>query len=354
MTPDWGEAPWGPPRPIESDALPSRCDVAIVGGGFTGLATALELARAGRDVVVLEATHIGAGASGRTGGLALEDTAVGPLEGVGNCIPHLRGVLSRESIECELSIPGCREVLHAAHVEGRAPAWRDGDAFIVTDTTVPGGTLNPVRLVEGLCQAARSAGARVCENARAVSVESGRVLLAGGANIEATHIVLGLNAYTRALRPEVDATPALTLAVCTEPAPGVLGDEPFYTIDLPYLWGRRMNEERLIFGAGIAASPNVDPGALDIKSPEATRLLDQLEARVRALHPSLAEVAITHRWGGPVMFRNDRLPLLCEPEPGVILTGAYAGHGVALSVRVGAVAAEAILNERPLPNWGRV
>jgi glycine/D-amino acid oxidase-like deaminating enzyme len=84
--------------------------------------------------------------------------------------------------------------------------------------------------------------------------------------------------------------------------------------------------------------------------------LGHLEKRVRELHPALADVQVDKRWGGPVAFRSNRSPILCRHESlaGLILSGAYAGHGIALSLRLGELAAQAILEDRALPDWGRV
>jgi glycine/D-amino acid oxidase-like deaminating enzyme len=129
---------------------------------------------------------------------------------------------------------------------------------------------------------------------------------------------------------------------------------PFYTVDLPYLWGRVTAEGRLVFGAGLVFPIDGRVTAVSLAGGDATSSMERLETRVRGLHPALADVPVAARWGGPIAFRRERGPLL-GPLPGhphVIVTGAYAGHGVALSVRVGALVAEALLTGRPLPAWG--
>ena len=79
---------------------------------------------------------------------------------------------------------------------------------------------------------------------------------------------------------------------------------PFYTVDLPYLWGRVTRDGRLIFGAGLATAPSGRLRALDLREGEAAECLARLEARVRGLHPALSGVEVTARWGGPVAFRS--------------------------------------------------
>ena len=81
-----------------------------------------------------------------------------------------------------------------------------------------------------------------------------------------------------------------------------------------------------------------------------------LEKRIRGLHPALASVKFTHRWGGPILFRDDWRPVFdFHPQSrNGIVVGAYAGHGVALSSYLGAWAAEALLGRRGLPDWGQI
>lgn len=81
-----------------------------------------------------------------------------------------------------------------------------------------------------------------------------------------------------------------------------------------------------------------------------------LEKRVRGLHPALAAAEFTHRWGGPISFREGWRPVFAR-HPGIgnaIVLGAYAGHGVALSVYLGAWAAEVLLGKRDLPPCGAI
>src|SRR5688572_7783575 len=125
----WGEPAWSfpiaiPPRPLV-DGM--RVDVAVVGAGFTGLATAhyvLNLCP-GLRVVVLEARCVGAGASGRTGGLVLEDTAVGPLPGVEACIATLQELVRSEHLACDLDVGDCWEIGRHGGLPSSPIQWDD-------------------------------------------------------------------------------------------------------------------------------------------------------------------------------------------------------------------------------------
>lgn len=157
----------------------------------------------------------------------------------------------------------------------------------------------------------------------------------------------------------------LTLAIATEPltnealhALGLDEGKPFYTADLPYLWGRTCGNNSVIFGGGlIAAAGCGDLWSVSIRSPEAAAQFESLKNRVRGLHPALREVRFTHKWGGPILFRGSWAPVFDwhpESKRNAIVLGAFAGHGVMLSSYLGRWAAEALLGQRDLPGWGRL
>jgi glycine/D-amino acid oxidase-like deaminating enzyme len=364
---NWGATPWAIDADIPQQPLPERCDVAVLGAGFAGLSTAYHLARRGARVVVLEADGVGAGASGRTGGMVLEGTAAGPLAQVENCLDTLAAVTAEAGIDCDLTLPGCWTVRHEPAARGRLPGWRDGDGWVVRDDSEPGGTIDPGKLVAGLARSARAGGAVVHEHTPVLEVAAvdGAVRIATGrGELRAGRAAMALNAYTTnllSLRPSFRT--ALTLALCTEPlsaatfeAIGMGDDRPFYTHDLPYLWGRRTVDGRLIIGAGLVFPVTSDVRSVQLTLPDAADSMRRLEARTRGLHPSLAGVRITHRWGGPIAFVHGGVPILCEVPtlPGVITYAGCAGHGIALGVRVGQIVASAIVDDTALPEWGAV
>jgi glycine/D-amino acid oxidase-like deaminating enzyme len=230
---------------------------------------------------------------------------------------------------------------------------------------VPGGTLDPGKLVAGLARVADERGATIIESHPVTQIEWPRrpVLHAGGTRCSAGKILLATNALALELTALAGrAEPKLTLAVLTEPmdekrleAIGLAGGNPFYTVDLPYLWGRCLRDGSVIFGAGLVdADASRDLTEIDITTGDARNLFESIERRIHNLHSELREIKVTHRWGGPILFRENWRPVFM-PHPqskNAIVLGAYAGHGVALSVYLGAWAAEALLGRRKLPSWG--
>ena len=360
----WGTPPWSIDCEVPRRALPAHVEVAVVGAGFAGLATAWRLAQRGVRVAVLEAGRVGAGASGRTGGLALEETAAGPLEGVDACLPALERAVRDAGIDCDLRIERCTELLHATEPPRGGIAWRDGESWLRASDRVPGGTLDPGALVAGLARAALDVGVTIHEHAAVDALRLGATapIDVGGRALRCDRVVLATGALLGTLMPHVAGfRPALTLALATAPLPesvhaalGLADGRPFYTADLPYLWGRALRDGELVFGAGLVTAPEVPLQVVDVRDGAAAERLAALEARVRGLHPVLADVAVARRWGGPVSSRTGGVPILARhpDDPRMILTSAYAGHGVALSARVAELASEAVAAGAELPAWG--
>src|ERR1700732_3549546 len=130
----WGEPPWRgttvPTRALEC----STPEVAIIGGGFTGVSAAYHLARRGIRPIVLEAGRLGDGASGRTGGIVLEGTARGIMEGADRCVPTLERLVREARINCDLKLPGCWEIEHSDSANGALPWTDDGHGVRIVRT----------------------------------------------------------------------------------------------------------------------------------------------------------------------------------------------------------------------------
>jgi glycine/D-amino acid oxidase-like deaminating enzyme len=374
----WGQTPWKidftpPKRP-----LPEAVDFAIVGGGFAGLAAAawLRLRAPGKSVALVEAGGIGAGASGRTGGMVLSETAAGDLSGLGDVLGGLKKILRKLDVESELSLPGAWEIARSDKAErsdngrpwrGPSPIdWQDsGNLHVIS--MVPGGTLHPGKQLSRLARAAVRLGAIVKENREVRRIrwtDMPELELACG-RVRARKILLATNALSlglSGLRAQVH--PKLTLAARTAPISerqieriGLAARKPFYTVDFPYLWGRVCADNSIVWGAGLVDPPQPDAlEDIDVAKDRPAAMFATLEKRIHGLHPALAPAKFTHTWGGPIAFRNNWKPVFCphpENHNGIVL-GIFAGHGVALSVYLGAWAAEVMLGERRLPPWGKL
>jgi glycine/D-amino acid oxidase-like deaminating enzyme len=376
----WGSPPWKiecrPPR----RALPDRVDFAVIGAGFTGLAAAawLRLLAPEKSVAVLEAFRIGAGASGRTGGMALSETAAGDQRGLGDVLAGLEKILKKLRVNCDLHLGGAWEIARAGSAKSLRASpieWSDSGTLRVVNE-VPGGTLDPGKLVSGLARAAHRHGACICENHRVASVEwraTPEIHVGDGhgniRKLTAAKIIFATNALSLDVSGLRDGMhPRLTLAVLAKPvsekvlaAIGLAERKPFYTVDFPYLWGRVRRDRSIVWGAGLVQSPDEDDlESVDIAAPEPAQIFGRLEERVRHLHPALERTKFSHRWGGPILFRDSWKPVFdwhpqsVEHGRNAIVVGAYAGHGVALSCYLGIWAAEILLGKRKLPAWGAI
>jgi len=387
-THSWGGSPWTVDFLPVPRALPDQVDFAIVGGGFSGLTAAAWLRRLApeRSVLVLESAALGEGASGRTGGMALAETAAGKLPGLGDVLAGYKKIVRALRIDSRLTLPGVWELGRSARAKNSPISWNDSGELKAV-RLVPGGTVDPGKVLAGLARAAENAGAQIAEHAEVRALDFSnlprvrvRYKLRGRVHhkeIRAERVLLATNAFSLELSGLRDAAvPKLTFALATAPlsaaqlkAIGLSSRHPFYTIDLPYLWGRLLESNGVIFGAGLVPAYAGPPSGFplggqskntardlqryDVQRGEAAERLRVLESRVRNLHPALANVRITHRWGGPILLTEGMRPIF-RRHPGseqVMVLAGYNGHGVALSVYLGKWAAEALLDRRPLPPW---
>jgi glycine/D-amino acid oxidase-like deaminating enzyme len=385
----WGAPPWTVNFRPAVRALPDHVDFVIVGGGFSGLSTAAWLRKLAprRSVLVLESASLGEGASGRTGGMALAETAAGNLPGLGDVLAGYRSIFRALRIDSHLTLPGVWELGRSAPVKHSPICWNDSGELQVV-RLVRGGTVDPGKVVDGLACAAQESGAQIVEHAEVRSLDfSNPLRLQVGLKLRsrtsqkeicADQVLLATNAASLELSGLRSTTlPKLTLALATAPlsaaqlrAIGLSSRRPFYTIDFPYLWGRLLDSNGVIFGAGLVppyvGKPSLFPlgdrsprdraydlRQFEVRRGEAAKRLRWLEDRVRSLHPALASVRVTHRWGGPILLTEEMRPIFRRHPRSkhVMILAGYNGHGVALSVYLGKWAAESLLSRRALPHW---
>ena len=345
--------------------MPSVADFAIVGAGFSGLSAAAWLRRFAPDksVVVFESASIGAGASGHTGGMVLAETAAGDLPGLGDVLAGFESILRDLQVECDLALPGVFEVGRSGGLSDSPIAWPDSGIVRVVKH-VPGGTIDPGKMVSGLARAAEKNGALIFENVAVQDVEFAETscLRFSGGELRARKVLFAANAMSLEMSAlQSRARPKFTLAVATEPLNaeqwnglGLSSLNPFYTVDFPYLWGRPLATGGYIFGCGLVGVENWrEFEELNISGWQSAELFSRLETRVRGLHPSMNDVTFGRRWGGPILIADEWRPIF-EQHPrsaNALVMGAFSGHGVAQSVYLGRWAAEVLCSRMALPNW---
>ncbi len=295
----------------------------------------------------------------------LEGTAVGPLEQVDTCLRELQHLVMAEHIDCGLRLTGCWEIGHGTAAGKRTLPWNDWGHPIYIAKNISGGVVEPARLLSGLLARAARLGVAIREKTpvKRVMAQPRPALEVAGDTIHPEFIVVAVNAWLGEILPAHSRRlrTSLTFACATQrlddstlAALGLSEGVPFYTSDLPYLWGRTHSDGRVIFGSGLVFGSPRMLEETDIGTGDARASLRQLQDRVRRLHPQLGKVAFSASWGGPIAFAPDAVPFVGR-LPGcrnIIAAGAYAGHGVALSVRVGQLIARAIAENAELPSWG--
>jgi glycine/D-amino acid oxidase-like deaminating enzyme len=411
----WGIPPWTVDFRPAKRPLPDQVDFAVIGAGFAGLSAAACLAKLapGKSVLVLESESIGNGASGRTGGMALSETAAGPLPGLGDVLAGYKKILRTLHVDSRLTLPGAWELGRSGARKKSPISWNDSGNLRVVKK-VPGGTIDPGKVVSGLARAAQNAGAQIMEHAEVVSISPAansrasrrsnaarhtgtarpsdrplalRVRIKAGGHkkqhtLFASQVLLTTNAGSLNLTGLHNfAEPKLTLALATAPltraqlrATGLAARRPFYTVDLPYLWGRPLENNGYIFGAGLVPMPTSWDAMFSrdfskrkpqhtfselvrfhIRRGASAKTLAWLESRVRNMHPALKNIRVTHRWGGPILITKNMRPVFRHhaQHKNILTLAGFSGHGVALAVYLGHWAAQSLLGLRPLPNWPR-
>ncbi|WP_336055850.1 NAD(P)/FAD-dependent oxidoreductase [Nitratireductor sp. CH_MIT9313-5] len=364
---------------LDGDA---RCDVVVIGGGFTGVSAAVHLAKAGVNVILIEAHRIGDGASGRNGGQMgtgqrawpeeLEEElgftrAKALFDLAEEAKHHLLDFAETNGIEIDY-MPGQISVAHKkrylkdyrAHAEIMATrfgyphvSYIDGDeaASLLGSRRYHGGVrdtgtghIHPMKLVVGSARIAAEAGARLCEKTPATRIvsEAGKVRVSTpNGTITADKCLMATNAYGKDLEPKTAAhlMPIGSFIAATEPlgedSDVLPGREAVDDSRFVVRYFRRTKDGRLLFGGREAYSQST-PAAIE----------ELLRRQIAEVYPQLDGVKITHAWGGYVGITMPRKPFVREVMPNVISAGGYSGHGVMLSNFTGKLYAEAVSGNR--------
>ena len=399
-TPFWWEAVQ--PTTEGTSAIPAETDVAIVGGGYAGLSAALELARRGTAVTVLEADEFGRGPSSRNGGIVIStnvgkgtsasrqspvERALGRnqmvafLEAGAASVSHLEAIIEREKIDCSYMRTGhFLGAFTPKHFDGLAdkvdlinetgnqtaeliPRNRQHEV-IATDFYHGGmlvsvaGSVHPALLQRGLIERCRTAGVTLCANTRVTGIQKGGrgfVLETAGGRLEAREVVVATNGLTGSATPwhRRRLVPIASHMIATEELPeekarGLIPQFNTIADTKRVLNYYRMSPDgrRVLFG-GRARFTEVPP---EVTAP----LLHRMMLRV---FPQIEGVKVTHAWSGNVAFAFDFLPHIGRHE-GIHYCLACNGAGVALLSWLGHKTALKILgdgeqtsvfDERPFP-----
>jgi len=366
-----------------------RADVCIIGGGFTGLSAALHLAGKGLDVVVLEASRVGFGASGRNGGqmgtglrksqMELEakygeDQARAIWDLTQEAKATIRRLVATHDIACDLK-PGqlhadlapkrrtaegwmkrleanTREVDFLAERYGYedmvpwgAEEMRDALGTVAYDAGIMdwgAGHLHPLNFALGMARAAVAAGVRICERTRVDRVIPGHphTIRTGNGSVTAEKILYAMNGYHMGVEREAAShvMPINNFIVATEPlgedlARALIRDD-VCVADSKFVvnYYRLSADKRMLFGGGETYSFTFP---------------DDIPALVRpnmeAIYPQLKGVKIDYSWGGTLGITANRLPYLQELDDTRLTASGYSGQGVAMATMAGRLMAEHVL-----------
>jgi glycine/D-amino acid oxidase-like deaminating enzyme len=360
-------------------------DVCVVGGGFSGLNTAIELAERGFSVVLLEAHKIGWGASGRNGGQLIRGVGHGldqftnviGVDGVRQmklmgleAVEIVRQRIERFQIPCDLTWGYCDLANKAQDLEGfaedaielhslgyryetRLLQANEMHSVVGSDRYVGGlidmgsGHLHPLNLALGEAAAAGQLGVKLFEQSAVTRIDYGtevKVHTAQG-TVRAKTLVLGCNAYLNDLNPQLGGKvlPAGSYIIATEPLSEELAHALLpqnmavcdQRVALDYY--RLSADRRLLFG-----------GACHYSGRDPKDIAAYMRPKMLAVFPQLAGVKIDYQWGGMIGIGANRLPQIgrLKEQPNVYYAQAYSGHGVNATHLAGKLLAEAISGQQ--------
>ncbi|MDP9500304.1 FAD-binding oxidoreductase [Bisgaard Taxon 45] len=356
-------------------------DVCIIGAGFFGLSTALELAEQGKKVIVLEGARVGFGASGRSGGQAIngfEEDIGDYIDAVGFETAHKLWQMSLEAlaiieerikkyhIQCDwhrgyatlalnsrrmddlIAIEkSCREFFAYPHMQlwDKAKLAENLGSDIYTGALfdASSGHLHPLNYCLGLAKACLDLGVEIYEQSPAIDLRIGKAKVkvkTDQSSVIAKDLVLATNAYIRVLPKKLHRgiarkiLPVESFIIATEPLSDAMAESlirnRMSVCDNNYFldYYRLSADNRLLFGSD--ASPGLD-------------MMTVMRCNMLHVFPQLENVKIDYGWGGPIDMTLNANPHFGRIAPNIYFAQGYSGHGVALTGLAGRIVAEAIL-----------
>ncbi|MCL4124327.1 UNVERIFIED_CONTAM: hypothetical protein GTU68_060250 [Idotea baltica] len=356
-------------------------DICIIGAGFTGLSSALHLARAGYNVTVLDAQRIGFGASGRNGGQVgkgqrLEQDELEDMLGR----DHARALwdISQDAVQLVKDLcadmPDCpfqHGLIHAAHraryvghehgyVDKMAAEYDyphmqkldreelrelvNTDAYFGGSLDMNAGHIHPLRFALGLARLCVDAGVQFYEQSRVLGMDHGARprVKTSAAEINADFVILACNGYLGNLEPNVakHVMPIGNYIVATAPMDGAqmnaVVKNHYAVADTKFVvnYFRFSDDNRLLFGG---------TESYGYKFPR--DIAGKVRKPMAAIFPQLADIKIDYAWGGTLGITMNRMPHFHRVAGNVLSLSGYSGHGVAMATMGGKLAADVIAGQ---------
>jgi glycine/D-amino acid oxidase-like deaminating enzyme len=370
--------------------LPESADIVVVGGGLTGLSTALHTARKGAAVALVELGAIGSGASTRNGSMCTQGLTIGVGQAVKRygleraqelyaafreAVDVVEELTETEKIDCDFARSGRLGVAYKpAHHEAQKATQRiladkfDHETVLLSKSEMKaelgsdyyhGALLDPLsaclhvgKYVHGLAEAAERSGAQLHEQTAATGVrrrpDGGFDVDTVRGTIRASQVMMATDAYTtkpfrwfRERLVSVGSFIIVTEPLGRELAASVIPNGRM-VVDSKNIghYIRLTPDNRLAFGGRARFAPS-DP-ASDLRSGEVLR------REMAEIFPQLAKVGIDYVWGGNVGFTYDRVPHAGENN-GIYYSMGYCGHGVQIATLMGRRMAE-VMDGKPEAN----
>jgi gamma-glutamylputrescine oxidase len=362
--------------PLDGDVA---VDVAIIGGGITGVSAALHLAERGYNVALVEAEHIGWGASGRNGGQALpgfgaSETKVKSLVGAERAkklwdmsmeaVDLLHGQIQRFGIPCDPVIGYLHAAVKPRHVRelresqeelaalgapvGRVLEGEELQARLASPRYLAAlednvaGHIHPLNYTLGLAKAAQAAGAKLYTQTKVLQVERGKTVTVktSRGTISASFLLVSGGAYLGDLMAPIAGyiMPVGTYIIATEQRADVRemipGNEAVADLNFVLDYFRRSADDRMLFGGRVSYSTLPPPS-----------LAASMLRRAQKVFPQLRNARVEYCWGGNVDISVNRAPHFGKLADNILFCQGFSGHGVALTGLAGKLVAEAIAGQ---------